>query len=81
MVGICLQVLLVIVQPLLRRTGDLMGASVNNPNREIFSTDIQLDGLSTRPGDPNTLTIQSADTNDTPRDPLQGPIITIIITP
>ena len=58
-----------------------MEASVNNPDIEIFSTDKRLDGISTGPDDPSTLTIQSADTNNTPRDPPHGPIKFIIITP
>ena len=38
------------------------------------------DGLSTIPDDQNTLTCQSANINDAPRDPLHGPVKTFSYT-
>ena len=40
----------------------------------IFRTDRHSDGLSTIPDDLNTLTLQSAGMNNTPRDPLHRPV-------
>ena len=48
-----------------------------HPYRGIVCTYIQLDGLSMRPNDQNTLTCQSSNTNDAPRDLLHDPIIGI----
>ena len=45
-----------------------------HPDREIVRTNRRSDGLSTRPDDPNTLTHQSAGTNNTCRDLLLGPV-------
>ena len=45
-----------------------------HPDRVIARTDRRSDVLSTRPDYQNTLTCQSADTNDAPRDPLHGPV-------
>ena len=45
-----------------------------HPDRGIVRTYRHSDGLSTIPYDPNTLTPQSAVTNDAPRDPLLGPV-------
>ena len=45
-----------------------------HPDRVIVRKYRQLDGLSTRPYDQHTLTRQSDDTNDAPRDPLHGPV-------
>ena len=42
--------------------------------RGIVSIYRQSDGLSMIPDDPNTLTIQSDDTNNAPREPLHGRI-------
>ena len=44
------------------------------PDRRIVRTHRRSDGLSTIPNDQNTLTRQSADTNDTPRDPICRPV-------
>ena len=41
-------------------------------DRGIFCTHKQSDGLFTRPDGPNTLTCQSAVTNDAPREPLHN---------
>ena len=46
-----------------------------HPDRGIARTYRRSDGLSKRPDDHNTLTRQSADTNDAPKDPLHGPIV------
>ena len=48
-----------------------------HPDRGIVRTYISLDGLSTILDDQNTLTHQSADTNNAPRDPLNGPVIEV----
>ena len=45
-----------------------------HPDRVIVRTYRHSDGISTRPNDQNTLTCQSSDTNNTPRDPLHGPV-------
>ena len=45
-----------------------------HPDIEIVRMYRRSDCLSTRPDDQNTLTHQSADTNDAPRDPLHGPV-------
>ena len=45
-----------------------------HPDRGIVSTYRRSYGLSTRPDDHNSLTRQSIDTNDAPRDPLHGPV-------
>ena len=45
-----------------------------HPEKVIVRTYRWSDGLYTRPDDQNTLTRQSAHTNDAPRDPLRGPI-------
>ena len=45
-----------------------------HPDRVIVRMYRRSDGLSTRPDYQNTLTHQSADTNDAPRDPLTGPV-------
>ena len=45
-----------------------------HPDRGIARTYRRSDGLSKRPDDQNTLTRQSADTNDAPRDPYHGPV-------
>ena len=45
-----------------------------HPYRGIVRTYRRSDGPSTRTDDQKTLTCQSADTNDAPRNPLQGPI-------
>ena len=41
-----------------------------HPYRGIVHTERRSDGISMIPDGPNTLTFQSADTNDTPRDHL-----------
>ena len=45
-----------------------------HPDIRIVCTYIQCYGLPNRPDDHNTLTRQSTDTNDAPRDPLDGPV-------
>ena len=45
-----------------------------HPDRGIVRMYRRSDGLYTIPGDHNTLTCQSADTNNAPRDPLHSPI-------
>ena len=45
-----------------------------HPYRGKLHMDRQSDGLSTRPDDSNTLTRQYAVDEDSPRDPLLGPI-------
>ena len=45
-----------------------------HPYRGIVCTYRRLDILYRIPDDQNTLTHQSADTNNAPRDPLHGPI-------
>ena len=45
-----------------------------HPDRGIVCTYIMSDGISTKPDDQNTLTCQSTDTNDAPRNPLHGPV-------
>ena len=45
-----------------------------HPEMGILSTYRQSDGLSTRLEDQNTLTNQSSNNNDSPRDPLHGSI-------
>ena len=44
------------------------------PDRGTVRMDKRSGGLSTRPDDLNTLTCQSSDTNNTPRDLLLGPV-------
>ena len=44
-----------------------------HPERGILHTHIWSDSISTRPDKPNTLTRQSDNTNDAPRDPLPPP--------
>ena len=45
-----------------------------HPYRGILCKYIQSDGLYTIPDDQNTLTLQSANTNDAPKEPLLGPV-------
>ena len=45
-----------------------------HPYRLIVRTYIQSDGIYTRPDYQNTLTRQSANSNDDPRDPLCDPV-------
>ena len=45
-----------------------------HPDRGIVRTYRRSEGLSTRPDDSNTLTRQSVDANDAPRDPLHIPV-------
>ena len=45
-----------------------------HPERGIVRTYRQSDGLSMITDDQNTLTRQSPNTNDAPRDPLLGPV-------
>ena len=47
-----------------------------HPDIGIVRTYRRSDGLYTRPDKQNTLTCQSVDTNDAPRDPLIGPVTT-----
>ena len=49
-----------------------------NPYRVIVHINIRSDDLSTLPDGPNTLTRQSASTNNVPRDPLLGPVTSIL---
>ena len=49
------------------------------PDIVIVRTYRSSDGLSRIPDDHNTLTLQSADTKDDPRDPLHAPITTSVI--
>ena len=51
-----------------------------HPDRGIVLTYRRSDGLSTIPNDHNTLTCQSSNTNDTPRDPLHVHI-TVLCNP
>ena len=44
------------------------------PYRGIVCTYIRSEGLSTRPNQQNTLTRKSTSKNDSPREPLQGPV-------
>ena len=50
-----------------------------HPYRGIVHVYRRSDGLSTRPDDQNTVTHQYTDTNDTPRDPLNGLVTLVII--
>ena len=45
-----------------------------HPDRVIVRTYIRSDGISDRPDNPNTLTFQSAGTNDAARDPFHVPV-------
>ena len=45
-----------------------------HPDRGILRTYRRLDGISTRPDNHNTLTNQSSDTKNEPRDPLHFPV-------
>ena len=45
-----------------------------HPYRGIVYTYIRSYGISTIPDDQNTLTLQSADIKNAPRDPLLGPV-------
>ena len=49
-----------------------------HPGRGKVPTYRQSGGLSTRPDDQNTLTRQSTNTNNSPRDPLRGPVTRLI---
>ena len=49
-----------------------------HPDRLIVRMYRRSDVLLTRPDNQNTLTCQSADTYDSPRDPLHGPVTLVI---